>query len=132
MPLLTDRVVLVTGASRGLGAAVALACAAEVHMRIACPPTTHSCFYGVDTPERGDLMAANHTVEEMARLIGVDSLAFVSIDGLYRAAGEASRAGPAPQFCDACLTGDYPTRLADREDRTAGRDHQLTLMLEEA
>ena len=60
-------------------------------MRIASPPTTHSCFYGVDTPERSKLMAANHSVEEMAELIGVDSLAFLSIDGLYRAAGEPGR-----------------------------------------
>jgi amidophosphoribosyltransferase len=128
--LVDDSIVRGTTSTKIVGM-VRAAGAAEVHMRIACPPTTHSCFYGVDTPERGDLLAANHSVAEMARLIGVDSLAFVSIDGLYRAAGESSRAGPAPQFCDACLTGDYPTRLADRENR-AGHDHQLSLMLEEA
>ena len=57
-------------------------------MRISSPPTTHSCFYGIDTPERSKLLAASHTVEEMAQLIGADSLAFISIDGLYRALGK--------------------------------------------
>jgi amidophosphoribosyltransferase len=94
--------------------------AAEVHMRIASPPTTHSCFYGVDTPEREQLMAARHDVAEMARLIGVDSLAFISVDGLYRAAGEAHRDKQAPRFCDACFTGDYPVELTDREIGLAG------------
>ena len=65
--------------------------AAEVHMRISSPPTTHSCFYGIDTPERGKLLAARHNVEEMAELIGADSLAFISIDGLYRALGKPGR-----------------------------------------
>ena len=99
-------------------------------MRIASPPTTHSCFYGVDTPERGALLAANHSESEMARLIGVDSLAFLSIDGLYRALGEARRMPAAPQFCDACFTGDYPTRLADVEGRVV--QDQLSLLLEDA
>src|SRR5271154_5621174 len=65
--------------------------AREVHMRISSPPTTHSCFYGIDTPERSQLLAASHDVDQMARLIGADSLAFVSIDGLYRALGKAGR-----------------------------------------
>ena len=89
--------------------------ASEVHMRIASPPTEHGCFYGVDTPERAELLAANNTIEEMAALIGVDSLAFISIDGLYRAAGESGRIAGQPQYCDACFTGDYPTRLTDHE-----------------
>ena len=104
--------------------------AREVHMRIASPPTTHSCFYGVDTPERSKLMAARHTVAEMAGIIDVDSLAFLSIDGLYRAAGEARRDAARPQHCDACFTGDYPTRLSDLEGELGGK--QLTLLLEEA
>jgi amidophosphoribosyltransferase len=87
--------------------------AAEVHMRIASPPTEHSCFYGVDTPERSKLLAAQMDVEAMAEFIHADSLAFVSIDGLYRAVGEASRNNACPQFCDACFSGDYPTRLTD-------------------
>ena len=90
--------------------------AAEVHMRIASPPTTHSCFYGVDTPERSKLMAANHNVEEMRNMIGADSLAFISIDGLYRASGEAKgRNNAKPQFCDACFTGEYPVRIFDKD-----------------
>jgi amidophosphoribosyltransferase len=87
--------------------------AAEVHMRIASPPTEHSCFYGVDTPERSKLLAATMDVEAMRDFIHADSLAFVSIDGLYRAVGEKNRKPACPQFCDACFTGDYPTRLTD-------------------
>jgi amidophosphoribosyltransferase len=89
--------------------------AREVHLRIASPPTTHSCFYGVDTPERSKLLAAQMTIEEMRSYIGADSLAFITIDGLYRALGQPARADISPQFCDACFTGDYPTRLTDRE-----------------
>lgn len=89
--------------------------ATEIHMRIASPPTTHSCFYGIDTPERKELLAASNDVAAMARLIGVDSLAFLSIDGLYRAMGEPGRNNERPQFCDACFTGDYPIALTDCE-----------------
>jgi amidophosphoribosyltransferase len=87
--------------------------ASEVHMRIASPPTTNSCFYGVDTPERSKLIAAQFSVDEIAKKIGVDSLRFISIDGLYRAVGEASRNNDKPQFCDACFSGEYPTVLTD-------------------
>ena len=89
--------------------------AKEVHMRIASPPTASSCFYGVDTPEKQKLLASRMSIEEMADFIKVDSLAFLSIDGLYRAAGEAARNNESPQFCDACFTGEYPTTLTDRE-----------------
>jgi len=89
--------------------------AAEVHMRIASPPTTDPCFYGVDTPEKSKLLASRMSVPEMKDFIGVDSLEFLSIDGLYRAVGEARRNGDGPQYCDACFTGDYPTRLTDRD-----------------
>lgn len=89
--------------------------AREVHMRIASPPTMSSCFYGVDTPEKSKLLASRMDVEEMGRFIRVDSLSFLSIDGLYRAVGEQGRDGEAPQFCDACFTGQYPTRLLDRD-----------------
>lgn len=85
--------------------------AKSVHMRIASPPTTDPCFYGVDTPDKDRLIAANNTVDEIAKIIGVDSLAFISINGLYRAVGEAKRNGDAPQFCDACFTGDYPISI---------------------
>ena len=86
--------------------------AKEVHMRIASPPTKFSCFYGVDTPERSKLIASQMNVEEMARYINADSLAFISIDGLYRALGDR-RDSSAPQRCDACFTGNYPTTLTD-------------------
>lgn len=89
--------------------------AKEVHMRIASPPTTASCFYGVDTPKRSKLLASRMSVEEMADFIRVDSLGFLSIDGLYRAVGEAARDNETPQYCDACFTGEYPTRLADHD-----------------
>ena len=86
--------------------------ATEVHMRIASPPTTNPCFYGVDTPDRDQLIAAKLTIEQVAHDIGADSLAFVSVDGLYRALGETGRDTASPQFCDACFTGDYPIGLA--------------------
>jgi amidophosphoribosyltransferase len=101
--------------------------AAEVHMRIAGPPTTHSCFYGIDTPERSKLLAARNDIAAMAKLIGVDSLAFISIDGLYRALGRPGRDGKAPAFCDACFTGDYPISLTDHIEP---RDPQLSLLAE--
>ena len=101
---------------------------AEVHLRIASPPATESCFYGVDTPSREQLLAARHDVESMARFIGVDSLAFLSIDGLYRAVAGAERDGETPQYCDACFTGDYPIPLVDHE---GGNDRrQLSLLSE--
>jgi amidophosphoribosyltransferase len=90
--------------------------AKEVHMQIASPPTSFSCFYGVDTPHREKLLAANHSISEMAKLIGVDSLSFISIDGLYRAMGEAKRNQLVPQYCDACFTGNYPINLTDKEN----------------
>ncbi len=102
--------------------------ATEVHMRISSPPTTHSCFYGIDTPEREKLLAYRHDVAAMAKLIGVDSLAFISLDGLYRAVGETGRNAKQPQFCDACFTGDYPILLTDQE---AGKlTDMLSLMTE--
>ncbi len=88
--------------------------AVEVHFRIASPPTAWPCFYGVDTPERDKLLAARMTEEEMRDFIGVDSLRFLSLDGLYRAAGEAAGRNPqAPQYCDACFSGDYPVAPSD-------------------
>jgi amidophosphoribosyltransferase len=87
--------------------------AAEVHFRVASPPTAHSCFYGVDTPERSKLLAARMDLEPMREFIKADSLAFISIDGLYRAVGSERRNAACPQFCDACFTGEYPTSLTD-------------------
>ncbi len=91
--------------------------AKEVHMRIASPPTTNSCFYGVDTPDRDKLLASGMDVAAMTKHIGADSLAFVSIDGLYRAVyEEKGRNNKSPQFCDACFSGEYPTSLTDLTD----------------
>ena len=104
--------------------------ATAVHMRIAAPPTAHSCFYGIDTPEPGELLASKMDVAAMAKHIGVDSLAFISMDGLYRAMGEPGRDAEQPQFCDACFTGEYPTQLTDHD----GNDNsaQLSLLAEPA
>ncbi|WP_187336449.1 amidophosphoribosyltransferase [Novosphingopyxis iocasae] len=104
--------------------------AREVHMRIASPPTRHSCFYGVDTPERSKLLASRMGIDEMRDFIHADSLDFLTIDGLYRALGEARRDDPRPQYCDACFTGDYPTRLTDHD--ALERPDQLTLLNVEA
>ena len=87
--------------------------AKEVHFRICSPPITHPDFYGIDTPERDKLLAATHDLEAMRRYIGADSLAFLSVDGLYRAMGEGRRDPERPQFTDHCFTGDYPTPLTD-------------------
>jgi amidophosphoribosyltransferase len=103
--------------------------AKRVHMRISSPPTTHSCFYGIDTPQRSQLLAAQNDTRAMAEIIGVDSLAFISIDGLYRAMGRPGRDSSQPQFCDACFTGDYPTRLTDQG---IGAPSQLSLLAETA
>ena len=102
--------------------------ATEVHMRIASPPTTDSCFYGVDTPEKSKLIASKMSVEEIKDYIKVDSLSFLSIDGLYRAVGMPQRDGSCPQYCDACFTGAYPTRLTDRSGVEGTR--QLSLLAE--
>jgi amidophosphoribosyltransferase len=113
--------------SRKIVEMVRQAGAREVHMRISSPPTTHSCFYGIDTPERSQLLAARHNVDQMADLIGADSLAFVSIDGLYRALGQQDRDPARPHYCDACFTGDYPVPLPDQADNS---ERQLSLLAE--
>ena len=91
--------------------------AREVHFRIASPPITHSDYYGIDTPERDKLLAATHDLEGMRAFIGADSLAFLSVDGIYRAMGYERRDPVRPQFTDHCFTGDYPTALTDRTAR---------------
>ena len=92
--------------------------AAEIHFRIASPPTAWPCFYGVDTPEREKLLAASMSEDEMCSHLGVDSLRFISLDGLYRAVGEAGgRDAAQPQYCDACFSGDYPVAPSDRIEK---------------
>jgi amidophosphoribosyltransferase len=100
--------------------------AREVHMRVASPPITHPDFYGIDTPEESALLAATHSLEEMRQFMGVDSLSFLSVDGIYRATGEEGRDSRRPQFTDHCFTGDYPTALSDRG--VAGPQRQLSLL----
>ncbi|UTW54100.1 amidophosphoribosyltransferase [Kordiimonas sp. SCSIO 12610] len=102
--------------------------ATEVHMRIASPPTAHSCYYGVDTPERQKLLAARMDVDAMCEHIHADSLSFLTIDGLYRAVGEAEgRNKQCPKHCDACFTGEYPTFLTDQSEKEDDKD-QLNLI----
>jgi amidophosphoribosyltransferase len=104
--------------------------ALEVHFRVASPPTTHSCFYGVDTPNTDDLLAHRMDVEAMRRFIGADSLAFISMDGLYRAMDKPARDAHSPAFCDACFSGQYPIELTDISG--GSRDRQLSLLADVA
>jgi amidophosphoribosyltransferase len=125
--ILVDDSIVRGTTSRKIVEMVRQAGAKEVHMRISSPPTTHSCFYGIDTPQRGELLAARNTVEEMAEQIDADSLAFISIDGLYRALGKPDRDPARPHYCDACFTGDYPIALPDQADNS---ERQLSLLAE--
>ena len=102
--------------------------AKEVHMRISSPPIKFPDFYGIDTPEQKSLLAATHTLEEMRQYIGVDSLAFLSVDGVYRAVGYPGRDNARPQFTDHCFTGDYPTHLTDLIGES--KKQQLSLLAE--
>jgi amidophosphoribosyltransferase len=102
--------------------------AREVHMRIACPPIAWPDYYGIDTPDRDKLLAANYKLEEMRAFLGCDSLAFLSVDGIYKVMGYEARDPHHPQFTDHCFTGDYPTRLRDLEDPAPMR--QLSLLAE--
>jgi amidophosphoribosyltransferase len=86
--------------------------ATEVHLRISCPPTISPCFYGVDTPRKKELIAANNTIEEIRQYIGADSLAYLSLDGLKKACHD----GEKTTYCTACYTGRYPTNLVDVEE----------------
>jgi len=103
--------------SRKIVEMVRAAGAKEIHMRISSPPTKHSCFYGVDTPNADELMANKMDLESMRKAIGADSLAFVSFDGMYRAVGK-----PRQQHCDACFSGDYPVAVEKQ------RSPQLSLL----
>ena len=84
--------------------------AREVHLRIAAPPTTHSCYYGIDTPTRSELIASSHSIDEIARFVTCDSLAYLSHEGMMQAVGAEGGEG----HCSACFTGDYPVPLGDR------------------
>ncbi len=113
--ILVDDSVVRGTTSRKIKEMILDAGAAEVHFRIASPPTMWPCFYGVDTPDKDKLLAANMNEAEMEKHLGVDSLKFITLDGLYRATGQSKgRNNAAPQYCDACFSGDYPVRPTDR------------------
>ncbi|HXF95899.1 MAG TPA: amidophosphoribosyltransferase [Gemmatimonadales bacterium] len=100
--------------SRGLVQMIRQAGAAEVHFRVASPPITGPCYYGIDTPTRAELIAASHTVEQIRRHLGVETLGYLSLEGMLRAAG-----GDPGGFCHACFSGAYPTEIP--EDPTPSR-----------
>ena len=104
--------------------------ASEVHLRVASPPITNPDFYGIDTPDKRSLLAATHTLEEMREFIGVDSLAFLSIEGLYRAVCQEERDAVRPQYTDHCFTGEYPTALTDMDGGSEHDPRQLSLLAE--
>src|SRR6188472_3539275 len=103
--------------------------AKEVHFRLASPPILYPDYYGIDLPDRGGLLAATHSLEEMREIIGADSLAFLSIDGMYRAMGEPGRDAANPKFSDHCFTGVYPTHLTD-QTQVEPQPRQLSLLAE--
>ncbi len=109
--LLDDSIVRGT-TSRKIVRMIRNAGATEVHMRISCPPTISPCFYGVDTPSKKELIAANNSIEEIREYIGADSLSYLSLEGLKRACGE----GEKTNYCTACYTGKYPTNWVDVEE----------------
>ena len=86
--------------------------AKEIHFRISSPPTGWSCFYGIDTPNREELIASSHSIEEINRFVGSDTLGYLSQQGLYQFEKQEGE-----WFCDACFTGNYPVPLVDFEDR---------------
>ena len=112
--ILVDDSVVRGTTSRKIKEMILDAGAKEVHFRIASPPTAWPCFYGVDTPQREKLLAATMSEEEMREHLNVDSLKFITLDGLYRAVGETSgRNAKCPQYCDACFSGEYPVTPSD-------------------
>src|ERR1700689_1532797 len=109
--LIDDSIVRGT-TSRKIVRMVRSAGAKAIHMRISCPPTISPCFYGVDTPSKKELIAANKSVEERRQFIGADSLSYLSLEGLKKACGDVEKT----TYCTACYTGSYPTSLVDVEE----------------
>jgi amidophosphoribosyltransferase len=105
--------------SRKIVRMVRQAGAREVHLRISCPPTRSPCFYGVDTPTKGELIAANNTVEEIRRFVDADSLGYLSLEGLRTAVDDQRQ-----EYCYACYTGDYPTDLVNIEELMVARNRR--------
>jgi amidophosphoribosyltransferase len=100
--------------------------ATEVHMRISSPPIKYPDFYGIDTPTISELIASSKSVEEIRKLLKLDSLHFLSLDGLYKSMGHKSRDKNNPQYTDHCFTGEYPTKLVDRDEGALA--NQLSLL----
>jgi len=128
--ILVDDSIVRGTTSEKIVAMVRSAGASEVHMRISSPPTTNSCYYGIDTPEQEQLLASRMDVAAMAKHINADSLAFISMDGLYRAVGESARNTESPQYCDACFSGEYPIELTDQNG--GAMPAQLSLLKEQS
>jgi amidophosphoribosyltransferase len=101
--------------------------AKEVHMKISSPPIKYPDYYGIDTPNASELLAANNSIEEMRKIIGVKTLSFLSIDGVYKALGFEERNNENPQFTDHCFTGDYPVIPTDLKNQTE-KNNQLSLL----
>lgn len=104
--------------------------AAEIHFRSASPPIAFPDFYGIDMPSSEELFATQYNLEEMAKKLGVDSLGFLSVDGLYKAIGSEVRNDELPAYADHCFTGDYPSPLTDHESAESSKDYQLSLLLD--
>jgi len=104
--------------------------AKEVHLLSASPPIEWPDYYGIDTPEREHLLAATHSLKQMEQKLGVDSLGFLTVGGLYKAMGEQKRNDEYPQYTDHYFTGDYPTRLLDKDSAKADKDRQLSFLVE--
>jgi amidophosphoribosyltransferase len=96
--------------SRKIVKMVRAAGASEVHMRISCPPTVSPCFYGVDTPQRSELIGATHSIEEIRRYIGADSLGYLSLEGMLSAVKPSQRS-----YCTSCYTGEYPVAFPQNQ-----------------
>jgi amidophosphoribosyltransferase len=108
--ILVDDSIVRGTTSRKIVRMVRNAGASEVHLRISCPPTISPCFYGVDTPKKKELIAATHSLEEICRFIGADSLGYLSLDGLLSAVGPAKKS-----YCTSCYTGTYPVAVPSNE-----------------
>ena len=103
--------------------------AKEIHMRIASPPVKFPCYYGIDTPSESELLASKYSIKEIASYIGVDSLKFITLNGVYNALGFPSGRDPNnPQFTDHYFSGDYPVRLVDKN--IGKKPSQLSLLIE--
>ncbi len=130
--LLVDDSIVRGTTSRKIVRMIRDAGAKEVHFRSASPQIKHPDFYGVDMPDSKKLLAANNDIAAMTKLLGADSLGFLSLDGLYSALGVKKRNQDYPQFADHCFSGDYPTALVDNERENSGKDLQMSLLVDVA